>query len=64
VDGQDDVGAGRAHHGLVGVDRQALAENLGHVGNAPALSKRSVMSTAFSSSAPVVPSRHTLIGVL
>jgi hypothetical protein len=32
-------------------------------GNAPALSKRSVMSTAKVSNAPLMPSRQTAIGV-
>jgi fluoride exporter len=35
----------------------------GDVGNALALSKRSVISTALSPSAPVMPSRQTVIGV-
>jgi hypothetical protein len=35
----------------------------GHVGNAAALSKRSVMSTAVSLSAPVMSARQTAIGV-
>ena len=35
----------------------------GHVGDARASSKRSIMSTALSASAPVMPSRQTAIGV-
>jgi hypothetical protein len=35
----------------------------GQVGNAPALFKRSVMSTVEPSMQPVVPSRQTTIGV-
>ena len=35
----------------------------GYVGNAAALSKRSVISTAISPNAPVTPSRQTAIGV-
>ena len=38
-------------------------DGCGHVGNARALSKRSIMSTALSPSAPVTPSRQTAIGV-
>src|SRR6266511_4326520 len=35
----------------------------GHVGDAAASSKRSVMSTALPARAPLTPSRHTAIGV-
>ena len=35
----------------------------GHVGDASASSKRSVMSTALPASGPVTPARHTAIGV-
>src|SRR5271169_3701347 len=35
----------------------------GYVGNAAALSKRSVISTAIAPNAPVTPSRQTAIGV-
>jgi (R)-2-hydroxyglutarate dehydrogenase len=71
----DPIGGTRAGGSVIGIGAVSdLSQNqatracccscgCGPVGNAPALSKRSVRSTALASRAPLVPARHTARGV-